>query len=96
MYLLFLTWHNESDDEAMYKAAHATINEIKNEAIRTGTDNPWIYLNYAGEHQDPLGSYGRANVKLMKKLARKYDPKGVFQKLVPGGWKLKSAKPKSP
>lgn len=47
-----------------------------------------MYLNYADKTQDPLSSYGPKNVKKMKDAARKYDPKGVFQKLVPGGFKI--------
>jgi len=45
-------------------------------------------LNYADNTQDPLASYGSASVKKMKAAAKKYDPSGVFQKLVPGGFKI--------
>lgn len=38
--------------------------------------------------QDPLASYGPESVKKMKAAAKKYDPFGVFQKLVPGGFKI--------
>ncbi|KAJ8127709.1 hypothetical protein O1611_g5924 [Lasiodiplodia mahajangana] len=48
----------------------------------------WIYMNYADKSQDVLASYGPENVKKMRKVAGKYDPDGVFQKLCPGGWKL--------
>ena len=93
VYLLYLTWKDSAHDEALHKAADDTIAEIKAASVESLTDNPYIYLNYAGEFQDPLGGYGLENVKKMKKLSRKYDPKGVFQKLVPGGWKLDSARP---
>ncbi|KAI0201522.1 hypothetical protein F4808DRAFT_450194 [Astrocystis sublimbata] len=48
----------------------------------------WTYLNYADRSQDPLGSYGAANVKKLKGVAAKYDPNGVFQRLCPGGFKV--------
>jgi hypothetical protein len=48
----------------------------------------WTYLNYAGANQDPLGSYGPENVAFMKKVAAEYDPKGFWQKMIPGGFKL--------
>lgn len=64
--------------------------------VATSTDSSYIYLNYAGEHQDPLGGYGTANVAKMAALSKKYDPKGVFQKLVPGGWKIGDAVPTTP
>ncbi|KAJ3496559.1 hypothetical protein NLG97_g2572 [Lecanicillium saksenae] len=47
-----------------------------------------VYLNYAGEAQSPLLSYGKENVKVLAQTAKKYDPDGVFQRLVPGGFKL--------
>jgi hypothetical protein len=45
-------------------------------------------LDYADITQDPLASYGAENVKKMKAAAKKYDPQGVFQNLVPGGFKI--------
>lgn len=47
-----------------------------------------IYLNYATKDQDPISSYGAANVQKLKAASRKYDPEQVFQKLVTGGFKL--------
>jgi len=77
-------------------AAYATVAEIKAKMVATKTDNPYIYLNYAGEKQDPLAGYGKANVAKMTALSKKYDPKGVFQKLVPGGFKIAAANPTTP
>ena len=48
----------------------------------------WRYLNYADKSQDPMASYGEANIKLMKQVAAKHDPSQVFQKLCPGGFKV--------
>ncbi|PGH02240.1 hypothetical protein AJ79_07689 [Helicocarpus griseus UAMH5409] len=88
LYLLYLTWTDPADDEALHAAAYDTLDEIKKESIKSGTANPYIYLNYAGEFQDVLSGYGVENVLKMKELSAKYDPDGVFQKLVPGGWKI--------
>jgi hypothetical protein len=52
----------------------------------------WRYLNYADKSQDPLATYGEANLKLMREAAAKYDPDGVFQRLCPGGFKLSEVK----
>ena len=46
------------------------------------------YLNYADSSQDPIASYGADNVERLRATSRKYDPHGVFQKQVPGGFKL--------
>ncbi|KAI1078807.1 FAD-binding domain-containing protein [Whalleya microplaca] len=48
----------------------------------------WLYMNYADKTQDVLGSYGIENVDRIKRVATKYDPDQVFQKLCPGGWKI--------
>ncbi|KAM5347353.1 hypothetical protein ACJ41O_010358 [Fusarium nematophilum] len=57
-----------------------------------GGNLEWTYLNYADKSQDPLGSYGAENVRKMKEAAKKYDPKEVFQKLCPGGFKISDVK----
>ncbi|KAF2844572.1 FAD-binding domain-containing protein [Plenodomus tracheiphilus IPT5] len=46
------------------------------------------YLNFAASFQDPFASFGSDEVSKLKAVAKKYDPKGVFQKQVPGGFKL--------
>ncbi|OTA93930.1 hypothetical protein M434DRAFT_21159 [Hypoxylon sp. CO27-5] len=48
----------------------------------------WLYMNYAGKTQDVLASYGPDNVDRIRRVAAKYDPDRVFQKLCPGGWKI--------
>lgn len=48
----------------------------------------WCYLNYADKSQDPLASYGEENLRLLRDVAKRYDPDEVFQKLCPGGFKI--------
>lgn len=48
----------------------------------------YIYMNYAEGTQDVLSSYGEDNVQMALEVAAKYDPTGVFQKRVVGGFKL--------
>jgi len=96
VYLLYLTWSDPAFDARLNKAAYACVDEITAKAKATGKWNPYIYLNYAGEFQDPLGGYGKANVAKLAALSKKYDPAQVFQKLVPGGWKIANAKPITP
>lgn len=96
MYLLYLSWQDKEDDEALTKAAYACIHEIKTQSLKTKTDNPFIYLNYAGQYQDPLGGYGKVNVAKLKTLSEKYDKLQVFQKAVTGGYKINNARPTTP
>lgn len=48
------------------------------------------YSNYADASQDVLGSYGEENVERMLAVSEKYDPSGIFQTRMPGGFKLPS------
>ncbi|KAF2805035.1 FAD-binding domain-containing protein [Mytilinidion resinicola] len=61
---------------------------IEKFAIERAGNVPWRYLNYSDASQKPLTSYGADNVKFMGEVAAKYDPEGVFQRKVPGGFKL--------
>lgn len=54
------------------------------------------YLNYCHATQDPLSTYGEASLKKIREAATKYDPAGVFQTRVPGGFKIPAALPGSP
>ena len=60
-----------------------------NEAARNmGLLHKFVYLNYANQVQDPISTYGRENVASLRAAATRYDPLGVFQRQVPGGFKL--------
>ncbi|KAI1486127.1 hypothetical protein F5X96DRAFT_682271 [Biscogniauxia mediterranea] len=48
----------------------------------------WEYINYEDYTQDPLKSYGEENVAFLRQVAAKYDPAGVFQRRMPGGFKI--------
>lgn len=47
---------------------------------------PWCYINYADKAQKPLASL--LDPTAIKQVALKYDCNGVFQKQVPGGFKI--------
>ncbi|KAH6693586.1 FAD binding domain-containing protein [Plectosphaerella plurivora] len=67
---------------------HAMMAEIKAFAESVGGLVDLVYLNYAAANQDPLGSYGAERVRFLREVAAKYDPEGVFQMRIPGGFKL--------
>ncbi|KAL4986706.1 hypothetical protein BDW68DRAFT_162633 [Aspergillus falconensis] len=64
------------------------IEKIEAYARSVNGDVGFRYLNYCDKEQDPLGSYGDKNVRHMRAVASKFDPEGVFQKRVPGGFKI--------
>lgn len=78
-----------------YPKVRAWMNAVVDYAateIEGGGNLEWIYINYADKTQDPLASYGASNLKLMREVAAKYDPKQVFQKLCPGGFKISNVR----
>ncbi|KAF3013036.1 hypothetical protein E8E14_009484 [Neopestalotiopsis sp. 37M] len=68
------------------------VNAVEDYAKSLDANIEYRFLNYAHGNQNPLGSYGSDNVAKMKKVAAKYDPDGVFQNLLPGGFKISHVK----
>ncbi|KAF2744973.1 FAD binding domain-containing protein [Sporormia fimetaria CBS 119925] len=88
LYQPYISWQGAQQDALFQKAGADLVNRIDAYAKSIGADNPFLYLDYTDITQDPLASYGAENVKKMKAAAKKYDPFGVFQTLVPGGFKI--------
>ncbi|PYH83778.1 FAD-binding domain-containing protein [Aspergillus uvarum CBS 121591] len=86
--IISYAWSDKADDSLFHDLAGSERAELDAYARLTGAYNEYIYLNYAGRTQDPLRGYGPDNVRFMQAVARKYDPEGVFQHQVPGGFKL--------
>lgn len=82
------TWPDEAQDEQIYAAAHALLNDIESRAKKLGVYDPYIYLNYAAPWQDVIASYGVASVSKLQKLRAMVDPGGLFTRKVPGGFKI--------
>ncbi|PWY85006.1 FAD-binding domain-containing protein [Aspergillus heteromorphus CBS 117.55] len=83
-------WNDKADDGLFDDIVGSAQVEMDEYAKSTGAYNEFIYLHYAGRTQNPLRGYGRDNVEFMRQVSRKYDPQGVFQRLVPGGFKISS------
>jgi hypothetical protein len=81
-------WANAADDAAILKFFSTIIKQVKAEAKSKGVDNEYIYMNYASQFEDPISSYGAANVAKLRDISKKYDPQQVFQLLHPGHFKL--------
>ena len=79
-------------DEADLAIAQAELNRmkarVKQAAKSLNGDIDLVYLNYADTTQDPIGSYGSKNVQFIQDVAARYDPQGVFQTRIPGGFKV--------
>lgn len=85
---LAFAWSDAADDARVYSATQRVIERSVTAAKKLGVDNKYIYQNYAAKGQDVFAGYGEANRQRLIKISEKYDPKGVFQKLQPGYFKL--------
>ena len=88
-------WNKKEDEPKFHKVISDVIHAVKAEAKRRGLDNDFVYLNYASEYQDPVGSYGKATKDRLIRGPKKYDPAQVFEYLQPGGFKLIKGAPES-
>lgn len=83
--------HTAEQEAEARKRLMVKLNEYKKYTVNEKVDVEWVYLGYADSWQDPIGSYGPENIKLIRQTAEKYDAKGFFQKQVPGGFKIGKA-----
>lgn len=86
-------WDNKEDEPKFQKVISKIIDTVKAEARSRGLDNDFIYMNYASQYQDPIGSYGSANRQRLVEISKKYDPTQVFQYLQSSGFKLVKGAP---
>jgi len=86
--LASVSWTSSGSDKAVRQIMKEFIDAAQAEAKKMGVYNRYIYLNYAADFQDVLGGYGEKSVAFMKEVSRKYDPQQMFQRQVPGGFKL--------
>ncbi|KAL9020281.1 MAG: hypothetical protein Q9185_002461 [Variospora sp. 1 TL-2023] len=80
------TWNDSEDSAAVEATALKLIDSIDSEARACGMDTGYIYLNYAHTGQNVFGEGQRK--ERLREISRKYDPEGIFQRAVPGGFKL--------
>ncbi|KAL9000313.1 MAG: hypothetical protein Q9169_001030, partial [Polycauliona sp. 2 TL-2023] len=83
-----IQWAHTADDALINAAARTIFAQADELAFKMGMQRRWIYLNYASDDQDPIGSYGPENVAKLQAASKKYDPTGLFQINMPGGFKL--------
>lgn len=87
--LLFtVIWPNPLNSQMVYDRMRTLENDLIALAKEKGIYNEWVYLNYASQWQDPITAYGASEVAFLKSVSKQYDPQGIFQKAVPGGFKL--------
>lgn len=83
---------DKEQETASFPIVQAAIRDMEDYTKSIDGAVAFRYLNYCNGSQDPLGSYGAENIKKMKDAAAKYDPTGVFQTRMPGGFKISRVK----
>lgn len=86
--LLSLGWNDTDSDVLVMKTARRLLDGANEVARNMGLLHDFQYLNYAGPGQNPPASYGEFNLMKLRAASKKYDPRGMFQRQVPGGFKL--------
>ena len=84
-------WEHAKDDDLVFGVVKRVFDLAVEEGKRRGLYVDFIYMNYASAHQDVLKGYGKENYDRLKAISVKYDPNGVFQKLMPGYFKFGGA-----
>jgi hypothetical protein len=80
-------WWADDDGKAL-GVSRSIIAEIETAARTGGSYLRYLFMNDANAQKDVLAHYGEANMGKLKALQAKYDEQRIFQKLVPGSFKL--------
>ncbi|KAI0886385.1 putative FAD-binding oxidoreductase [Annulohypoxylon maeteangense] len=81
-------WLQPDDDQTAHAAGDSIIEEVLGVSEIDDNYIPFIFMNDASWSQDVIGSYGEENIRRLKQVQEQYDPDKVFQRMVPGGFKL--------
>lgn len=86
---MITAWYtNAADDDTVHAAVEKLFASIDATTKAAGVYRPFKYLNYADGSQAVIASYGPKNNAYLKSVSQRYDPQGLFQSGVPGGFKL--------
>ena len=98
--LIHTTWGDPAQSNEIKQSMEKFIRQAQELARKMDVYHPYLYLNYAESFQDVMSSYGTESMDFMLKTSQKYDPIQLWQKRVPGGFKLQknltSEVPKDP
>ena len=81
-------WNGTQYDEQVHAWVKETTWAIGNATQEAGVWDPFTYMGDSTYFQDIYDGYGEKNKQRLLDVSRKYDPERVFQKLLPGGYKI--------
>ncbi|KAH8671375.1 FAD binding domain-containing protein [Xylariales sp. PMI_506] len=87
-YAQVVEWASGEYDDAVLSWVQNTTTAITDATKAAGLYNPFLYMGDAAGFEDVFAGYGTENQQKLLDISRKYDPDRVFQKLLPGGFKI--------
>lgn len=81
-------WKLAIDDERISLEIESLVAELRQLAREKGMLHRYMFTNYSYSKDDVLAGYGEDSLLKLKETSKRYDPDGVFQVGVPGGFKL--------
>lgn len=87
-YAEVVEWIGSAYDDIVAKWVEETTYAINNATQKAGLYDPFNYMGDAAGFQSIFPGYGAKNHQKLISIAQKYDPHGVFQNLMPGGFKI--------
>ncbi|KAF2787102.1 FAD-binding domain-containing protein [Melanomma pulvis-pyrius CBS 109.77] len=89
--LLNPTWNSSDDDDRVHRVTEGLLATFRRLASAKNLLHRYIFTNYAYQKEDLFEGYGEESLMRLKEVSKKFDPDGIFQKAVPGGFKLSRA-----
>ncbi|KAJ6086071.1 FAD-binding domain-containing protein [Penicillium sp. IBT 16267x] len=86
--LITAYYNDTSADQHVDRAARKLIVDIEAVTKEAGVYRSYKYYNYAGAGQAVIDGYGYESKGNLQAVSKKYDPQGLFQKCLPGGFKI--------
>ncbi|RYP10037.1 hypothetical protein DL765_008236 [Monosporascus sp. GIB2] len=83
-----LSWWWPEDDRTIHAAGHDILDELVTASKAEQSHLPYLFMNDASWDQQVIASYGEDSLLKLREVQNKYDPDLVFQRLMPGGFKL--------
>jgi hypothetical protein len=82
------TWNSFSDDERIHNGVERLLATSRLMANEKGLLHRYVFTNYAYYKENVFKEYGEKSLAALRETSRKFDPKGIFQTAIPGGFKL--------
>ncbi|KAJ5098293.1 hypothetical protein N7532_005294 [Penicillium argentinense] len=87
-YAEVVEWIGSAYDDIVAKWVEDTTHAINNATKKAGLYDAFNYMGDSAGFQSIFPGYGEENHQRLISIAQKYDPHGVFQTLMPGGFKV--------